>query len=69
MARKKNPVVREVNYILLALLFTLIFVLAYGVLFNTWIKDRNTILIWVGYTYAGIIILRLLNWVVKLFNH
>jgi hypothetical protein len=68
MAKTKNPLVREINYILLAFLLTLIGILLYGLLFNVWIKTVETILIWAAYTYAGLIALRFIRWFINLFN-
>ncbi len=68
MSRKKNWLATELLYVALAPLLVLLGILMYGVLLDQWHKDPMLILKLSGVIYGGILIIRIIKWIVGLFS-
>jgi len=68
MSRKKNWLATELLYIALAPLLVLLSILMYGVLLDQWHKDPMLILKSSGIAYGGILIIRIIGKIVRVFS-
>lgn len=66
--KTKNWFITEITFLLLAPLFALLGVVVYGILFDHMIKDPKTILQFSVIAYLGILAVRLLRWLSRVFG-